>query len=128
MSAFISSAEHLDVPSDETVADALDCFANDVRAHYGRSLARVYLYGSRARGEHGPGSDADIAVVLSQDFDYWREADVLSDLAYDYLLDRGVLIDPKPLSLKAWNDPSSHENPSAVLAMRRDCKEIGLAN
>src|SRR5262245_18876935 len=125
MSAVVSTAELLDVPSDETVTDALNGFAKDVRAHYGRSLSGVYLYGSRARGEHGPGSDVDIAVVLSHDFDYWREADVLSDLAYDYLLDRGVLIDPKPLSLKAWDDPSSHVNPVMVRAMRRDCKEIG---
>ncbi len=105
MSTFVSNAELLDAPRDEAVRDALDRFANDVRGHYGRSLAGVYLYGSRARGEHGPGSDADIAVVLSQDFDYWREADFLSDLAYDYLLDRRVLIDPRPLSLKALNQP-----------------------
>jgi uncharacterized protein len=128
MNTFVSIAQQVDVPSDETVRDALNLFAKDVRAHYGPSVAGVYLYGSRARGDHSPESDVDIAVVLSPDFDYWREAGVLSDLAYDYLLDRGVLIEPKPLSLKAWSDPSSHVNPSVVLAMRRDCKEIGPGN
>src|SRR5262245_50547074 len=128
MNNFVSIAQQVDVPSDETVRNALNLFAKDVRAHYGQSVAWVYLYGSRARGEHRPGSDADVAVVLSHDFDYWREANLLSDLAYDFLLDRGVLIDPKPLSLKAWNNPSSHANPSMIRAIRRDCKEIGLAN
>ena len=124
MSTFVSVAQLLDVPSNEVVRDALHHFANDVRAYDGPSVVGVYLYGSRARGEHHSGSDVDVAVVLSQDFDYWREAGVLSDTAFDYLLDRSVLIDPKPLSLKAWNNPSSHVNPSLVRAMRRDCKEI----
>lgn len=111
-------------PGDEEVGRVLLRFAKDVHEHYGSGVARLYLYGSRARGEHHPESDADLVVILSKDFGFWREVSVLSDLTYDYLVDRGVCI-AKPVALLEWNDPSSHVNPSLVRAMRRDCKAIG---
>jgi uncharacterized protein len=73
-------------------------------------LAGLYLYGSRARAEHHPESDADLAVILSKDFDFWREVSVLSDLSYDYLADQNVCIDAIPVALLEWNNPSSHVN------------------
>ncbi|MGH6844639.1 MAG: nucleotidyltransferase domain-containing protein, partial [Methylocella sp.] len=109
-------------PSDDEVGQVLLRFAKDLHEHYGSGLAGLYLYGSRARAGHDPESDADVVVVLSKDFDFWREVSVLSDLSYDYLADQGVCIDAKPVALSEWNDPSSHVNPSLVHAMRRDCK------
>jgi uncharacterized protein len=112
-------------PSDEEVGQVLFRFAKDVYERYGSGVAGLYLYGSRARAGHHIESDADVVVILSKDFDFWRELGVLSDLSYDYLADQNVCIDAKPVALSEWNDPSSHANPSLVRAMRRDCKAIG---
>jgi len=125
MSGTMSAEDLLKPPSDEEVGQVLLRFAKDVHEHYDSDLAGLYLYGSRARAEHDPQSDADLAVVLSKDFDFWREVSILSDLSYDYLADQNVCIDAKPVALSEWNDPSSHVNPSLVSAMRRDCKAIG---
>jgi len=121
----MSLEDLLKAPSDAEVGQVLLRFAKDVHEHYGSGLAGVYLYGSRARAGHHPESDADVVIILSKDFDFWREVSVLSDLSYDYLADQGVCIDAKPVALSEWNDPSSHVNPSLIRAMRRDCKTIG---
>jgi len=125
MNGTMSVEDLLKPPSDEEVGQVLLRFAKDVHEHYGSGLAGLYLYGSRACAGHHPESDADVVVILSKDFDFWREVSVLSDLSYDYLADQGVSIDAKPVALLEWNDPSSHVNPSLVRAMRRDCKAIG---
>jgi predicted nucleotidyltransferase len=128
MNAAVNAEEVLRLPNDTEVGQILQRFAKGVREHYGPLFAGLYLYGSRARGEHAPGSDADVAVILSGNFNFWLEVGVLSDLSYDYLVEQGVVIDAKPLSLEAWNDPSSHANPPLVRAVRRDCKVIGTAS
>lgn len=46
---------------------ATDAFLETLRAFFadhGRAIACAYLYGSAARGEAGPASDVDIAVLL----------------------------------------------------------------
>jgi predicted nucleotidyltransferase len=35
-------------------------------------VERVLLYGSRARGDYGPDSDADVAVILRHGADDWK--------------------------------------------------------
>lgn len=87
-------------------------------------MAGVYLFGSRARGDHYADSDADIAIVLEEPFSYWTEFRVLSDFTYDYLIDDGVELQPHPLTVAEWNDPSQHSNSSLVKAMRRDGKSL----
>ena len=45
--------------------------AGHARSFYGNSLKSVWLYGSRARGDHRPDSDLDVLLVrdLSDDLD-----------------------------------------------------------
>jgi predicted nucleotidyltransferase len=50
---------------------------------YGPKLQQVLLYGSRARGDHGPDSDYDVLVVVEGPFDYWKEVEKLSRLSTD---------------------------------------------
>jgi len=52
---------------------------------YGARLARVVLFGSRARGEARPDSDYDVAVFLKWLPDRWTELDRLADLRVRFI-------------------------------------------
>lgn len=49
----------------DDVADALRKYRELLAAHFGARLESVRLFGSRARGDHEPGSDADVAVIIA---------------------------------------------------------------
>ncbi|HEX8165096.1 MAG TPA: nucleotidyltransferase domain-containing protein [Beijerinckiaceae bacterium] len=51
-------------PTEEEVQHALARFVTDVRRRYGSRLKGLYRVGSRARGDHHPHSDGDVAVIL----------------------------------------------------------------
>jgi predicted nucleotidyltransferase len=107
--------------TEEEVRRALTRFAQDARRHYGARLKGLYLFGSRARGDHEPDSDADVAVVLEDGpWKYRDERRALSDLTYDRLIDDGVEIQTIPIALSEWTDPRRHHNPSLVRSMKRD--------
>jgi antitoxin ChpS len=109
----------LEPPDDATVARALQDFAAAVRRHYGDRLRGLYLFGSRARGDHTPESDADVAVVLADDgWTGWIERRVLNRLAYEPSLESGLPIQPWPLSVKAW-DSAEHAT-ALVKSARQD--------
>ena len=113
-------------PTEAEVERALVDFAEAVKRHYGSRLVGLYLFGSRARGDYEPDSDADVAVVLGDDgWRYWDEKMQLSDLTYRPIIDWGVYVQAWPVPLSAWNDPEHYRNPSLVRAMRRDGKVIG---
>jgi predicted nucleotidyltransferase len=112
-------------PSEAEVRRALGVFSADVRRHYGGRHKGLYLFGSRARGDHSPDSDADVAVLLEDsEWKTWSERHVLSDLAYDRLLEDGVYIQGWPVRLSVWENPEFHNNPSLVRAMKRDAKPL----
>ena len=73
---------------------------------FGDRLAAVYLFGSRARGDHRPDSDADVAVflkgALGDPFDVERE--IVED-GYDLLLERGLYIQPWAFDAAVLGDP-----------------------
>jgi predicted nucleotidyltransferase len=107
--------------TEEEVRRALTRFAQDARRHYGSRLKGLYLFGSRARGDHEPDSDADVAVVLEDGpWKYRDERRALSDLTYDRLIDDGVEIQTIPIAASEWTDPRRHHNPSLVCSMKRD--------
>lgn len=67
-----------------------------VQAFDGR-VAKVVLYGSRARGDARPDSDWDIAVFLIGE-PTSDDLDRLSDLGTDLLYETGQFIQPLPLA------------------------------
>ena len=84
-------------------------------------LAGAVLFGSRARGGFRPDSDADIAVLLrgvpGQRVD---EALKMADIAFDVMLDTGILIEAIPLWEQEWEHPERFSNPALIENIRRE--------
>ena len=78
---------------------------------YGTRLARVVLFGSRARGEARADSDYDVAVFLTALDDRWAELDRLADLRVRLLDETGAFFDAKPYPVEHYSavTPLMHE-------------------
>jgi uncharacterized protein len=122
----MSEPDHLlSPPDDVTVARAVLDFARAVERVYGDRVRGIYLFGSRARGDHSHDSDADVAVVLADgNWRRWDEMKRLADLEYDVIVETGVEPQGWIVSESAWLDPERHSNPALVRAMRRDAKDL----
>jgi uncharacterized protein len=91
------------------------------RASQTFNVSEALLFGSRARGDFHDESDADLAIVLRGDLpDRLRAANVLADIAFDVLLETGVLVSPLPLTQREMEEPSSFNNPRLIESIRRD--------
>jgi predicted nucleotidyltransferase len=91
----------LDDPTRDTI---LSRFRTVLRDFYGDRLARVVLYGSRARGDYRPDSDYDIAVFLRDMPDRGREMHRLADVETDILYDTGAVINALPFPADAYRE------------------------
>jgi predicted nucleotidyltransferase len=72
---------------------------------YGARVARVVLYGSRARGEARADSDYDIAVFLRDMPDRPVEMRRLADVSTAILYDTGEVVNALPYQADTYNDP-----------------------
>jgi predicted nucleotidyltransferase len=72
---------------------------------YGQRLARVILYGSRARGDAREASDYDVAVLRDYTPGTSTELYRLADLSTAILADTGALIHAMPYPAGLYNDP-----------------------
>jgi predicted nucleotidyltransferase len=79
------------------------------------------LFGSRARHTHRSDSDADIAVVLQgRPGDRTAAAVDMAGIAFDVLLETGILVEALPLWEDELNHPKRFSNPALVQNIRRD--------
>jgi uncharacterized protein len=79
---------------DTATAVAISAFRERLAQRYGARLRGLVLFGSRARGDFGPDSDADLAVFLEPVSDpVSAQMDMAGD-AYAVFLDTGILIQP----------------------------------
>ena len=84
-------------------------------------LAGVVLFGSRARGNFCPESDADIAVLLHGVPGRRVDAALkMADIAFDVMLETGVLIEAIPLWEDEWEHPERFSNPALIENIRRE--------
>ena len=72
----------LDPDTESAVRDFLARIPADIR------LEQAILFGSRARGEHRPDSDADVALILHERGDDGMTLMILVELVYYAYLDR----------------------------------------
>ena len=79
-------------------------FRNAVNQAYGDRIDRIVLFGSRARGDSGPGSDYDIAVFLTGMDDRWAEFDRLAIIETDIIKATGAVVHAMPYLATAYHD------------------------
>ena len=79
------------------------------------------LFGSHARNDTHPDSDADLAILLK--VRRGRRVDIaleMADMAFDVMLETGIMIEPLPLWEEKWSNSETFNNPSLLENIRRE--------
>ena len=106
---------HIDDDSEKAVRRFLELIASRY------SVAGTIVYGSRARGTHRPDSDVDVAVLLHGEPQRFLPAKLdMADVAFDVLLETGILISPLPIWLDEWEHPETYSNPVLLRNINRE--------
>jgi len=104
---------------DPATAQALQRFLARVGQRY--HTRGAVLYGSRARGDHRPDSDADVMVLLDGEHQRFVTTKLaLTDLAYDVLLETGLYISALPVWIDEWEHPDRWSNPALLRNIARE--------
>ncbi len=104
---------------DSETAHAVQLFNDRLNRHY--AVSDVLLFGSRARGEFQPDSDADVAVLLRGTPGKFLPVKLeMADIAYDVLLETGIRIQPLPIWEEEWRHPESYSNPRLLENIARE--------
>jgi predicted nucleotidyltransferase len=84
-------------------------------------VVEAILFGSRARGTHTAESDADIAVVLEGTKGNRNAVGGdMAGIAFDVMMETGVLVEALPLWADEWQRPETFSNPALILNIQRD--------
>jgi uncharacterized protein len=81
---------------------ALARFRAAVDELYGNRIERILLFGSRARGDHQPDSDYDVAVFIRDPGSFCEENHRLAVVTTDILLETGADISAIPFPSGAY--------------------------
>ena len=104
----------LDPDTESAVRDFLARIPADIR------LERAILFGSRAREEHRPNSDADVALILHERGDDGTTLMMLAELAYYAYLDTGIMVQPVPIAIEDWLNPAAFPRPGFLRNVARE--------
>lgn len=89
-------------------------------------VAQAIMFGSRARGDHQPDSDLDLAVVLTgQRRDFIDTKLDMAGIAFDVLLETGVLVQAFPLLDGDLAHPERFANPALIQNISKNGIMIG---
>jgi DNA invertase Pin-like site-specific DNA recombinase/predicted nucleotidyltransferase len=98
---------------------AARAFLREIEAKY--PVQDAILYGSRARGDHRPDSDADLAVILKGTPAH--RADIAGDMAgieFHVLMETGVRVEALPFWEEELKRPETFSNPALIKNILRD--------
>ncbi|MDX1573809.1 MAG: nucleotidyltransferase domain-containing protein [Methylophaga sp.] len=104
---------------------AVESFLDTIKQY---DVIEAYLYGSRARGDHGTNSDADVAVILTgnhHDYNFLKVKLEMVDLAFAAIFETGILISPLPIWLDEWENSGNYSNPKLLENIRREGVRVG---
>lgn len=105
--------------TDSDTDRAARAFVERISGEY--ELAGVVLFGSRARRSYHPGSDVDLAVLLHGVPGHRVDAALkMADIAFDVMLETGVLIEAIPLWEDEWKHPQRFSDPALIENIRRE--------
>ena len=82
-------------------------------------VEKAIVFGSRARGDNRPDSDADLALVFERGNE-WPIVGLLAGLAFDVLMDTGILVQPVPISTLDWTHPERFPRPGFLRNVARE--------
>ena len=104
---------------DAATARAVEQFRQRIEADF--SAKEFIVFGSRARGDHRPDSDTDVAVLLAGAPLRFLDTKLqMADAAYDVLLDTGINISPLPVWIDEWEHPGNYVNPALLANIARE--------
>ncbi len=89
-------------------------------------VAEAILFGSRARGDHHPDSDLDLAVVLKGERRDFIDTKLdMAGIAFDVMLETGVLVQPFPMWDGDLAHPERFTNPNLVRTIAEEGIRLG---
>ena len=89
-------------------------------------VARAIVFDSRARGDHRPDSDLDLAIVLNgQRGDFIDTKLDMAGVAFDVLIETGMLVQPLPLWDGDLTHPEQFPNPALIRNIAQDGISLG---
>lgn len=101
--------DRIDPDTEKAVRRFLDLIASRY------DVVGTIVFGSRVRGTHRPGSDADVAVLLSGEHQRFLTTKLaMADIAFDVLLETGINISPLPVWLDEWEHSENYSNPALL--------------
>lgn len=80
--------------------EAIESFAQRLRAQYASRVYHALLFGSKARGDSRPESDIDVLLIVDQV--NWQFRHIISNIAADVSLEHNVLIGPRVIGQERW--------------------------
>lgn len=104
---------------DPEIESAASSFLAQIAGRY--DVLRAILFGSRARHEHQPDSDVDIALLLRGRAGPFLATKLdMADIAYDVLLETGIRVQPLPIWEEEWAHPENYPNPRLLQNIDRE--------
>ena len=107
--------------ADPIVLSALRELDRRLRERFDGKYLKLLLFGSRARGDNVPESDADVAVIFrGRITDRWSLRRLIIEETYAILLESGLYIQPWPLEEDGLGNPDKSSNPALLRNIVRE--------
>jgi predicted nucleotidyltransferase len=106
-------------PGEAAAHRVASAFVGKLRGSY--DVAEIIMFGSRARGDHRPDSDLDLAVVLNgRRGDFIDTKLDMAGIAFDVMMETGVLVQPFPMWDGDLEHPERFKNPALIRNIAED--------